>query len=190
MNTTLPPQLFHLMFAELKDMGHSYQTVLTNTSIYHDNSQEYVSQAAAANFNQANSGYRPPMVSNQIRPPGFPPVQNPHANNQNNFNRGNNFNQNRGKQFQTKGRKPCNPDTEVTKDIACPPANNGSTKTQQLLLFQNSDFVNPNPEPNIAPICDSSIIQFSRRNDENTPGKANDQIEKFYEILRDLSFRD
>ncbi|GKF61983.1 hypothetical protein Tco_0182037 [Tanacetum coccineum] len=33
------------------------------------------------------------MVSNQIRPPGFPPVQNPQANNQNNFNRGNNFNQ-------------------------------------------------------------------------------------------------
>ncbi|GJS99278.1 hypothetical protein Tco_0820448 [Tanacetum coccineum] len=48
--------------------------------MYHDNIQEYVSQAAAANFNQANSGYRPPMVSNQIRPPGFPPVQNPHAN--------------------------------------------------------------------------------------------------------------
>ncbi|GJT71700.1 hypothetical protein Tco_1030986 [Tanacetum coccineum] len=63
--------------------------------MYHDNIQEYVSQAAAANFNQANSGYRPPMVSNQIRPPGFPPVQNPHANSQNNFNRGNNFNQNR-----------------------------------------------------------------------------------------------
>ncbi|GJU39557.1 hypothetical protein Tco_1192514 [Tanacetum coccineum] len=46
-----------------------------------------------------NSGYRPPMVSNQIRPPGFPPVQNPHANSQNNFNRGNNFNQNRGNNF-------------------------------------------------------------------------------------------
>ncbi|GKF26482.1 hypothetical protein Tco_0082376, partial [Tanacetum coccineum] len=64
-----------------------------------DNIHEYVSQAAAANFNQANSGYRPPMVSNQIRPPGFPPVQNPHANSQNNFNRGNNFNQNRGNNF-------------------------------------------------------------------------------------------
>ncbi|GJX84759.1 reverse transcriptase domain-containing protein [Tanacetum coccineum] len=72
--------------------GHSYQNCpATNSNMYHDNIQEYVSQAAAANFNQANSGYRPPMVSNQIRPPGFPPVQNPHANNQNNFNRGNNF---------------------------------------------------------------------------------------------------
>ncbi|GKB36718.1 hypothetical protein Tco_0881660 [Tanacetum coccineum] len=28
-----------------------------------------IPNAAAANFNQANSGYRPPMVSNQIRPP-------------------------------------------------------------------------------------------------------------------------
>ncbi|GJZ17184.1 reverse transcriptase domain-containing protein [Tanacetum coccineum] len=76
--------------------GHFYQNCpATNSNIYHDNIQEYVSQAAAANFNQANSGYRPPMVSNQIRPPGFPPVQNPHAN----FNRGNNFNQNRGNNF-------------------------------------------------------------------------------------------
>ncbi|GKF38067.1 hypothetical protein Tco_0118128 [Tanacetum coccineum] len=69
--------------------GHSYQNCpATNSNMYHDNIQEYVSQAAAANFNQANSGYRPPMVSNQIRPPGFPPIQNPHANNQNNFNQG------------------------------------------------------------------------------------------------------
>ncbi|GJV23401.1 reverse transcriptase domain-containing protein [Tanacetum coccineum] len=80
--------------------GHSYQNCpATNSNIYHDNIQEYVSQAATANFNQANSGYRPPMVSNQIRPPGFPPIQNPHANSQNNFNRGNNFNQNRGNNF-------------------------------------------------------------------------------------------
>ncbi|GJY50412.1 hypothetical protein Tco_0441259 [Tanacetum coccineum] len=68
--------------------------------MFHDNIQAYVSQAAAANFNhRLISGYRPPMVSNQIRPPGFPPIQNPHANSQNNFNRGNNFNQNRGNNF-------------------------------------------------------------------------------------------
>nr|GFA05172.1 reverse transcriptase domain-containing protein [Tanacetum cinerariifolium] len=35
------------------------------------------------------------MVANQIRPPGFPP----HQNHQSNFNRGNNFNQNRGGNF-------------------------------------------------------------------------------------------
>ncbi|GKC94663.1 reverse transcriptase domain-containing protein [Tanacetum coccineum] len=61
-----------------------------------DNIQRYVS-AAAVNYNQGNSGYRPPSVANQIRPPGFaqPNVQN----NQNRFsqpqgyNQGNNFNQ-------------------------------------------------------------------------------------------------
>nr|GFC42168.1 hypothetical protein [Tanacetum cinerariifolium] len=54
-----------------------------------------MSQAAAANYNQGNTGFRPQMVANQIRPPGFPP----HQNNQNNFNRGNNFNQNQGGNF-------------------------------------------------------------------------------------------
>nr|GFA47143.1 reverse transcriptase domain-containing protein [Tanacetum cinerariifolium] len=44
-----------------------------------------------ANYNQGNTDFRPQMVANQIRPPEFPPVQN----NQNNFNRGNNFTQNR-----------------------------------------------------------------------------------------------
>ncbi|GJW63820.1 reverse transcriptase domain-containing protein [Tanacetum coccineum] len=69
----------------------------TDGNVYRDNIQEYVSQVAAANFNQGNSNSRPPMVSNQIRLPGFPPIQN----NQNHFvqNQGNNFNQNRGTNF-------------------------------------------------------------------------------------------
>ncbi|GJS76966.1 reverse transcriptase domain-containing protein [Tanacetum coccineum] len=84
--------------------AHSYQSCpATDGNVYHDNIQAYVSQAAAANFNQGNTGARPPMVANQIRPPGFPPMQN-HQNNQNrginfNQNRGNNFNQNRGNNF-------------------------------------------------------------------------------------------
>ncbi|GJR45955.1 reverse transcriptase domain-containing protein [Tanacetum coccineum] len=78
--------------------AHSYKNCpATDGNIYRDNIQEYVSQAAAANFNQGNTNSRPPMVSNQIRPPGFPPIQN----NQNRFNQnqGNNFNQNRGTNF-------------------------------------------------------------------------------------------
>ncbi|GKA53586.1 hypothetical protein Tco_0746901 [Tanacetum coccineum] len=204
---------------------------------------ESKSKAAAANFNQANSGYRPPMVSNQIRPPGFPPIQNPHANSQNNFNRGNNFNQNRGNNFnqgqiyrppvnqpvahqgpapQThastsgsgtlpgntvtnpkedlkgittrsgvtiQGPKAVNHDTEVTKDTM-PPANNGSTKRPTFVVQIQSR--NPNPEPNVAPVVTpipkASIPFPSRRNDERRKEKANDQIEKFYEIFRDLSF--
>nr|GFB30420.1 reverse transcriptase domain-containing protein [Tanacetum cinerariifolium] len=78
------------------DGTHSYQNCpATQENAYRDNIQEYVSQEAVANYNQGNTGFRPHMVANQIRPPGFPP----HQNNQNNFNRGNNFNQNRGGNF-------------------------------------------------------------------------------------------
>ncbi|GJS87844.1 reverse transcriptase domain-containing protein [Tanacetum coccineum] len=73
-----------------------YQCLAADGNTFWDNIQGYVS-AAAVNYNQGNSGYRPPSVANQIRPPGFaqPNVQN----NQNRFsqpqgyNRGNNFNQ-------------------------------------------------------------------------------------------------
>ncbi|GJU79032.1 hypothetical protein Tco_1276102 [Tanacetum coccineum] len=51
----------------------------TDGNIYRDNIQEYVSQATAVNYNQGNTGYRPLMVANQIRPPGFPPVNQPPA---------------------------------------------------------------------------------------------------------------
>nr|GFA69290.1 reverse transcriptase domain-containing protein [Tanacetum cinerariifolium] len=79
---------------------YSYQNYpATSENVYRDNIQEYVSQAAAANYNKGNTDFRPQMVANQIRPPGFPP----HQNNQNNFNRGNNFNQNRGGNFNQGG---------------------------------------------------------------------------------------
>ncbi|GJR30061.1 reverse transcriptase domain-containing protein [Tanacetum coccineum] len=246
--------------------------------MYHDNIQEYVSQAAAANFNQANSGYRPSDVpSHQIRPPGFSsrfiylckyPKQL--------FNRGNNYQSKQRKQFQNQvrfidlrfitsdferyvtandavlrnmqnqgqnlqsqmanltdmlskfvtantastsgsgtlpgntitnpkedlkgittrsgvtiqGPKAVNHDTEVTKDTM-PPANNGSTEDVQPPVVQIQSR-NPNPEPNVAPVVTpvpkASIPFPSRRNDEKRKEKANDQIEKFYEIFRDLSF--
>nr|GFC41199.1 hypothetical protein [Tanacetum cinerariifolium] len=56
--------------------AHSYQNCpATQENAYRDNIQEYVSQAAAVNYNQGNTGFRPQMVANQIRPPGFPPHQ-------------------------------------------------------------------------------------------------------------------
>ncbi|GJW72825.1 hypothetical protein Tco_0132195 [Tanacetum coccineum] len=78
--------------------AHSYRNCpAIDGNVYRDNIQEYVSHAVAANFNQGHTNSRPPMVANQIRPPGFPPIQN----NQNRFNQnqGNNFNQNRGTNF-------------------------------------------------------------------------------------------
>ncbi|GKE08149.1 hypothetical protein Tco_1411700 [Tanacetum coccineum] len=63
-----------------------YQCLATdsNASGYQDNIQAYVS-AAAVNYNQRNAGHHPPSVAHQVRPPGFPPVQN-------NQNQGKNYN--------------------------------------------------------------------------------------------------
>ncbi|GJS39063.1 reverse transcriptase domain-containing protein [Tanacetum coccineum] len=75
--------------------AHSYRNCpTTDGNVYCDNIQEYVSQAAASKFNQGNTGYRAP-IANQIRPPGFPPVQQNQGNNQNRYNqnRGTNYNQ-------------------------------------------------------------------------------------------------
>nr|GFA80898.1 hypothetical protein [Tanacetum cinerariifolium] len=45
--------------------AHSYQNCpATSGNVYRDNIQEYVSQAAAANYNQGNTGFRPQMVCN------------------------------------------------------------------------------------------------------------------------------
>nr|GEV00332.1 DNA-directed DNA polymerase [Tanacetum cinerariifolium] len=73
----------------------------TDGNVYRDNIQEFLSQAFAVNYNQENTSYRPPMMSNQIRPHGFPPVpnnQNVQLNQRNNQNRFN-HNQNRGNNF-------------------------------------------------------------------------------------------
>ncbi|GKB24086.1 reverse transcriptase domain-containing protein [Tanacetum coccineum] len=243
------------------------------------------------------------MVANQIRPPGFPPVQNHQGNNQSNFNRGNNYNQNRGNNFnqsqiyrpqvnqppayqapvpqthgvsktdfdnyvkandavlrnmQNQGQtlqnqmanltdmlskfvtsntastsgsgtlpgntvtnpkedlkgittrsgvayqgptipstsssspKVMNCDTEVIKDTMIP-TNNRSTEDVQPPVVQVQSR-NPISEPVVAPVSApmpnqrTSIPFPSRRNDERRREKANDQIEKFYEIFRDLSF--
>nr|GEX72112.1 reverse transcriptase domain-containing protein [Tanacetum cinerariifolium] len=81
--------------------AHSYRNCpATDGNVYRDNIQEFVFQASVVNYNQGNTSYRPPMMSNQIRPLGFPLVldnQNVQRNNQNRFilnqNQGNNFNQ-------------------------------------------------------------------------------------------------
>ncbi|GJS27126.1 reverse transcriptase domain-containing protein [Tanacetum coccineum] len=81
---------------------------------------------------------------------------------------------------------------EVTKDTV-PPTNNGSTKDVQPPVVQVQTQV-PNSEPVVAPVSapmpnpKPSIPYPSRRNDERRHEKANDQIEKFYEIFKDLSF--
>ncbi|GJX18970.1 reverse transcriptase domain-containing protein [Tanacetum coccineum] len=82
---------------------------------------------------------------------------------------------------------------EVTKDTV-PPTNNGSTKDVQPSVVQVQIQV-PNSEPIVDPVSArmpnpiSSISYPSRRNDERHREKANDQIEKFYKIFQDMSFK-
>nr|GEX76036.1 hypothetical protein [Tanacetum cinerariifolium] len=159
---------------------HSYQNCpTTNENAYRDNIQEYVSQVAAANYNQGNTSFQPQMVVNQIRPLGFPPYQN----NQNNFNRGNNFNQNQGtllgntvtnpkeelKGITTrsgvayqgpKTPSPSKQGTEVTKDQVQTPSSQNTAPVQPSVIQSESQA--PVSEPVVAP--------------------------KFYKIFKDMSF--
>ncbi|GJU60019.1 reverse transcriptase domain-containing protein [Tanacetum coccineum] len=83
-------------------------------------------------------------------------------------------------------------ETEVTKEMM-PPTNNGSTEDVQPLVVpvvHHKSISEPVNAPVSAPMPNqkASIPFPSRRNDERRREKANDQIEKFYEIFRDLSF--
>ncbi|GJZ93938.1 hypothetical protein Tco_0666141 [Tanacetum coccineum] len=83
-------------------------------------------------------------------------------------------------------------ETEVTKDTMLS-TNNGSTKDVQPPGVQVQPQV-PNFEPVVIsasapmPNLKLTIPYPSRCNDERRREKANDQIEKFYEIFKDLSF--
>nr|GEV13808.1 reverse transcriptase domain-containing protein [Tanacetum cinerariifolium] len=225
--------------------AHSYRNFpATDGNVFRDNIQEFVSQASAVNYNQGNTSYRPPMMSNKIRPPSFPPVPNNQnvqinqRNNQNRFmqnqNRGNNFNQGHVYQpsvfqppayqapvyqapaLQTQGVSNeyflayvkandavmRNMQTqEATKDKVHP-TNNGSTEDVQppvvqteTLVIQTFEPVNSSiSEPVISSVSapkpnpKSSIPYPSRRNNEKNREKANNQIEKFYQIFKDMSF--
>ncbi|GJX40635.1 reverse transcriptase domain-containing protein [Tanacetum coccineum] len=193
--------------------AHSYQTCPATTgNVYRDNIQEYVSQAAAANYNQGNTGYRAP-ISNQfdIRV----------------FLRSINHNvqiKEKSESLQPKQKGIYNqaPDLQTrfinvkSIDLRLLTHAYSSSRPITLQIPQDSrciegmiskpttEDVQPPvvpvvhyesiSEPINAPVSASmpnqkaSIPFPSRRNDERHCEKANDQIEKFYEIFRDLSF--
>ncbi|GJY92889.1 reverse transcriptase domain-containing protein [Tanacetum coccineum] len=130
--------------------AHSYRNCpATDDNVYRDNIQEYVSQAAATNLNQGNTGYRAP-IANQIRPPGFPPtktktyntITNPKVDLKGITTRSGVAYQ--GPTIPTTTSSPpkvVERETEVTKDTV-PPTNNGSTKDVQPPVVQ----VQPQPD--------------------------------------------
>ncbi|GKD26922.1 hypothetical protein Tco_1233136 [Tanacetum coccineum] len=91
-------------------------------------------------------------------------------------------------------------ETKVTKDTV-PPTNNGSTKDIQPPVVQVETHV-PNSEPVVAPVVEPieapvsapkpnpkpSIPYLSRLNDQKLREKANNQMEKFFQIFQDLHF--
>ncbi|GKA13804.1 reverse transcriptase domain-containing protein [Tanacetum coccineum] len=161
--------------------------------------QKYVSQAAAANFNQGNTNSRPLMVANQIRPP---------ASSSNSGSLPSNTVTNPKKDFEvittrsvllyqgptipTSSPKVVERRTEVTKDTIFP-TNNGITEDVQPPVVP-VEKQNPVSEPDVAPVSapmpnpKPSIPYPSRRNDERHRENANEQKEKFYEIFKDMSF--
>ncbi|GKE73834.1 hypothetical protein Tco_1535875, partial [Tanacetum coccineum] len=82
--------------------------------------------------------------------------------------------------------------TEVTKDKVFP-TNNGITEDVQPLVVPVENQISIS-EPVVAPISapmpnpKPSIPYPSRRNDEKLRENANEQIEKFYEIFKEMSF--
>ncbi|GJU64997.1 reverse transcriptase domain-containing protein [Tanacetum coccineum] len=147
--------------------GHSYQNCPA-TNDYRDNIQEYVSQAAAVNYNQGNASYRPQMVANQIRPPGFPPMQN----HQNNQNRGINFNQNRGNNLnQPQINQP--PTFQAPPYQAPAPAHPtpGVSKSDFDHYVKANDAVMQNMQNQMANITDL-ITKFVNSNTASTSGSG------------------
>nr|GEV63374.1 reverse transcriptase domain-containing protein [Tanacetum cinerariifolium] len=80
---------------------------------------------------------------------------------------------------------------KATKDTVNP-TNNETTKDVQPQLVQSKPVTS---EPEITPVSASNpnpkaLIPYpSRRNDERNREKAKDQIEKFYQIFKDMSFK-
>nr|GEY73997.1 hypothetical protein [Tanacetum cinerariifolium] len=182
-----------------------------------------------ANYNQRNTGFRPQMVANQIQSLGFPP----HQNHQNNFNRGNNFNQNRGGNFnqsnfnqggnfnqgQLHRPKVNQPPAYQASTYQAPiPQTQSVTQTDFVSYIKANDVVLRNMQiqgqnvqnqcqglqTQIANLTDmlskfvsSNIASSSgvlipyplRRDNERRRDQANEQIEKFYEIFKEMSFK-
>ncbi|GKD42548.1 reverse transcriptase domain-containing protein [Tanacetum coccineum] len=155
------------------DGAHSYRNCpATDGNVYRDNIQEYVSQAAVANFNQANTNYRPPMVANQIRPPGFPPVPQNQGINQNRFNqnRGNNFNQNRGNNF-NQGPIYQPPVYQAPPYQAPAPQTQGVSKTDFESYVKANDAVMQNMQNQMSNITDL-LTKIANFNAASTSGSG------------------
>ncbi|GJX74584.1 reverse transcriptase domain-containing protein [Tanacetum coccineum] len=196
--------------------AHSYKNYpATDGNVYPDNIQEYVSQAATANFNQGNTNSRPPMQMQGVSKTDFEnyvkandavlrnmqnqgqgslpsnTVTNPKEDLKGITSRSGTAYQ--GPTIPTSSPKVVKRRTEVTKDMVFP-TNNGITEDVQPPVVP-VEKQNPVSEPDVAlvnapmPNPKPSIPYPSRQNDERHRKNANEQKEKFYEIFKDMSLK-
>nr|GFB14725.1 reverse transcriptase domain-containing protein [Tanacetum cinerariifolium] len=161
--------------------AHSYQNCpATSENVYRDNIQEYVLQAAAASYNQGNtrSGTLP---SNTIT--------NPKEDLKGITTRS-------GVAYQgpiiPTPSKVVKQRTKVTKDQVQTLSSQSTAPVQPLVVQSETQTLISKPVvapvsapmPNLKP----SIPYPSRRDNERCRDQANEQIEKFYKIFKDMSF--
>nr|GEV20896.1 reverse transcriptase domain-containing protein [Tanacetum cinerariifolium] len=145
--------------------SHSYRNFpATDGNVYHDNIQEFVSQASAVNYNQGNTSYRPLMMSNQI-----PSVKANDAVLRN---------------MQTQGQKMQNQLTNLT-DLITKFVNSNSTSTSSSSTIPRNTMANPRSDlkaittqsgvsydgPQIPP-----LTSFLPKVVENEPEATNDTV--------------
>nr|GEX23453.1 reverse transcriptase domain-containing protein [Tanacetum cinerariifolium] len=180
---------------------HAYQNCpATSGNVYQDNIQEYVSQATTANYGQGNTGFRPQMVNQPLayQAPAYQaPVPQTQSVSQTNFERYIKANdvvlRNIQSQGQGSGMLPGNAITNPKEDLK------GIT-TQSDVAYQGPTIPTSSkvtkqgtkpivvpvsaPMPNLKPFIPYPL----RRDNERRRDQANEQIEKFYEIFKDMSF--
>ncbi|GJT70014.1 hypothetical protein Tco_1029300 [Tanacetum coccineum] len=168
-------------------LGYASSEIFSSRFRESDNVQGYVS-AAAVNYNQGNTGYRPQSVANQIRPPGFaqPNVQNNQTRNIVANPRGD-LKANTTRSGISYDGPPIPPPfsslpkvvervPEVIKDMVQP-----STKNIQPPVVQTQV---PIDEPVVAPKPKPSIPDPSRANKQKVREKDDNLASKFVEFLR------
>nr|GEU82769.1 reverse transcriptase domain-containing protein [Tanacetum cinerariifolium] len=168
--------------------AHSYQNCpATSGNVYRDNIQEYVSQAAAANYNQGNNNFRPQMVG-QGHSLVIPLLTLKKILNGITTRSGVAY---QGPTIPTPS-KVVKHGTEVTKDQVQTPSSQSTALVQPSVV--QSKTQTPVFEPVVAPVSalmpnlKPSIPYPSRRDNEKRCDQANEQIEKFYEIFKDMCF--
>nr|GEV90787.1 hypothetical protein [Tanacetum cinerariifolium] len=158
----------------------------TDGNVYRDNIQEFVSQASAVNYNQGNTSYRPQMMSNQG------PVYQPSVFQQPAYHCiSSSGSSNTSASTSSSGILPSNTIANLKSDLKAITTRSGVSYDGPQIL---PPVVENKPKPAIArvgaskPNPKASIPYPSRRNDERNREKANNQIKKFYQIFKDMSF--